>query len=183
MIVGDWSAVVHTLVVGPIAYVTVVAFLRVSGKRTLAKMNAFDLVVTVALGSTLATIFLSTDVSALRGAVALALLVVLQFLVAGLASRSNRFQDLVKSTPRLILAHGRIDEEAIAAERVAREEVLAAVRASGHARLEDVAFVVLETDGTFSVIAGSGGRPTALANVRGAGAPPHGRATAAEARS
>jgi uncharacterized membrane protein YcaP (DUF421 family) len=41
--------------------------LRVSGKRTLAKMNAFDLVVTVALGSTLATILLSADVSLAEG--------------------------------------------------------------------------------------------------------------------
>jgi len=61
--------------------------LRVSGKRTLAKLNAFDFVVTVALGSTLATILLNSTVSWAEGAVALAVLAGLQFLVAVVASR------------------------------------------------------------------------------------------------
>ena len=50
------------MVVGVLAYVALVFLLRISGKRTLSKMNAFDFVVTVALGSTLATILLSTAV-------------------------------------------------------------------------------------------------------------------------
>ena len=53
MLFQDWGGIVRTVVVGSLAYVTLVLFLRVSGKRTLAKLNAFDLVVTVALGSTL----------------------------------------------------------------------------------------------------------------------------------
>ncbi len=175
MFFDGWERIAHTLVVGPIPYIAVVALLRVSGKRTLAKMNAFDLVVTVALGSTLATIFLSTSVSATRGIVALLLLVALQYAVAFLAARSDGFQAVVKATPRLLLADGRIDEAALLSERVAREELLAAVRATGHARLEDVGYVVLETDGTFSVIGRSAGPPTALSNVRGIGEASAGR--------
>ena len=49
-----------------------VIFLRLSGKRTLSKMNAFDLVVTVALGSTLATVLLTKDVALADGALAFA---------------------------------------------------------------------------------------------------------------
>ena len=51
-----WSVLFRTAVVGVLAYVCLIFFLRISGKRTLSKMNAFDFVVTVALGSTLATI-------------------------------------------------------------------------------------------------------------------------------
>lgn len=48
MIFQDWEGVVRTILVGVLAYATLVIFLRISGKRTLAKLNAFDLVVTVA---------------------------------------------------------------------------------------------------------------------------------------
>ena len=70
----SWSDLLRVLLVGTAGYAAVVVLLRVTGKRTLAKLNAFDLVVTVALGSTLATILLSADVSWSEGALALALL-------------------------------------------------------------------------------------------------------------
>ena len=64
--------------VGILAYAALVLSLRFSGKRTLAKMNVFDLVVTVS-GSTLATITLSNDVALAQGLLALALLITPQF--------------------------------------------------------------------------------------------------------
>jgi uncharacterized membrane protein YcaP (DUF421 family) len=67
----SWSTSFRTAVVRVLAYVMLVGVLRVSGKRTLAKMHAFDLVVTVALGSTLATILLSKDVALAEGITAL----------------------------------------------------------------------------------------------------------------
>lgn len=63
MWLDSWSDLGRILAVGASAYVSLVLVLRFSGKRTLAELNAFDLVVTVALGSTLATILLSSDVS------------------------------------------------------------------------------------------------------------------------
>lgn len=74
-----WLPVARTLLLGFTTYVGLVLMLRVSGKRTLSKMNAFDLVVTVALGSTLATVLLSKDVSLVQGFVALSLLICMQF--------------------------------------------------------------------------------------------------------
>ena len=55
MFFDSWAGLGRVLVVGVLAYSALVLLLRISGKRTLTKMNAFDLVVTVALGSTLAT--------------------------------------------------------------------------------------------------------------------------------
>lgn len=57
-----WSDLLRIVVVGSAAYVTLVLVLRFSGKRTLAKLNAFDLAVTIALGSALATVLLSSDI-------------------------------------------------------------------------------------------------------------------------
>ena len=67
MLFDGLTGVVRVLFVGVAAYAALVIFLRISGKRTLSKMNAFDLVVTVALGSTLATVVLSKDVALAEG--------------------------------------------------------------------------------------------------------------------
>ncbi|MEW5928600.1 MAG: YetF domain-containing protein [Gemmatimonadota bacterium] len=165
MFFNSWFDLLRVLLVGTAAYVALVGMLRVSGKRTLAKMNAFDLVVTVALGSTLATVLLSKEVALAEGLLAFATLIALQFGVAWLSVRSRRVQELVKSEPALLFFEGRYLDGALRRERVAREEVRSAIRAGGIASLEDVAAVVLETDGTFSVVRADGGGRGSLADL------------------
>ena len=152
MVFSDWSTLGRIILVGTLAYVSLVVLLRVTGKRTLSKMNAFDLIVTVALGSTLATVLLSKDVALVDGVVAFALLIGLQFVITWLSVRSPRVSRLVKATPTLLLYRGEVLHDALRRTRVVEAEVLAAVRESGYLALEQVEAVVLETDGTFSVI-------------------------------
>ncbi len=152
-----WTGIARTLVVGALAYALLLVVLRVSGKRTLSKLNAFDLVVTVALGSTLATILLNADVALAEGVAAFALLVGLQWAITRASVRSARFASLVKSTPRLLLWKGRFDAAALQRERVTEDEVRAAARAQGHGRVESLTAVVLETDGSLSIVATAAG--------------------------
>ncbi|TDH58761.1 DUF421 domain-containing protein [Dankookia rubra] len=156
MFFDSWFGLLRVLVVGTLAYAALVLLLRVSGKRTLAKLNAFDLIVTVALGSTLATVLLSKSVALVEGLTAFTLLAGLQYLVAWLSVRSPRFGDLVKSEPTLLLHRGRFLDGAMRVQRVTRAEVLAALRGSGIAEAGQVAAVVLETDGSLSVIPNAG---------------------------
>ena len=137
---------------GTLAYATLVAILRISGKRTLTKLNAFDLVVTVALGSTLATILLSSDVSWTEGALALAVLALLQSLVAWGTVRWPGGRKVVTARPTLLLRDGCPVPGALKSERVAMDEIRQAVRASGVGDLSRVAAVVLESDGSLSVV-------------------------------
>ena len=67
MFFDGWMTLGRTALIGTLAYLALVLLLRVSGKRTLSQMNAFDFIVTVALGSTLATVLLSSSVSLARG--------------------------------------------------------------------------------------------------------------------
>ncbi|MFC7550478.1 hypothetical protein [Plantactinospora sp. GCM10030261] len=113
MVLKNPGDLLRLLVVAVLVYPALVVILRVSGKRTLSKLNAFDLVVTVALGSTLATILLSRDVSLAEGALALALLVGLQYLVAVLAVRWPPSQRLLKSQPTLQQPHRRTRRAAV----------------------------------------------------------------------
>lgn len=153
MLFDSWAGLGRVLLVGTLAYVALVLLLRISGKRTLSKLNAFDLVVTVALGSTLATVLLSKSVALAEGALALALLISLQYAIAWLSVRSPRLEGMIKAEPTLLLHRGRFLEQAMRAERITREEILAALRASGAAEPQAIAAVVLETDGSLSVIA------------------------------
>lgn len=146
-----WSDLGRLLVVGPLAYLALVAVLRVSGARTLSKLNAFDLVVTVALGSTLATVLLSTDVSLAEGVLALALLIGLQYLVSWSSWRWPAVEGVVKSEPVLLYSRGFL-APAMRRARVTEEEVCQAARSSGRASPAEVSAVVLETDGTLSVL-------------------------------
>jgi uncharacterized membrane protein YcaP (DUF421 family) len=152
MIFDTWDDLLRVLLMGASAYFALIAILRLSGKRTLAKMSAFDLVVTVALGSTLATILLSRDVALLEGMTALLTLVALQYLIAALSVRWRLIERIAKSDPRPLLRDGVIDARALKRERVTREEVLCAIRSNGFGDIADIAAVVLETDGSFSVV-------------------------------
>lgn len=155
----SWEGIARVPVVGVAAYACLVLFLRISGKRTLSKMNAIDLVVTVALGSTLATVLLSKSVPLAEGVLALALLICLQFMLTWASVRSNSVRTLLKSEPALLVRDGAYLEGTMRKERVTREEIDAALRDSGIASLARVSAVVPETGGSLSVIEdGSGGR-------------------------
>jgi len=149
---SGWSGLWRTVVLGLLSYVSLLLFLRISGKRTLSKMNAFDLVVTVALGSTLATILLNKQVALAEGLVALLLLIGLQFCVTWAAVRSSRLESLVKNEPTLLLHQGEFLRGPMLQERVTESEIRSAVHGRGFADVEPRLSVILETDGTFSVI-------------------------------
>jgi uncharacterized membrane protein YcaP (DUF421 family) len=156
MLFESWYGIGRVIVIGGLAYISLVILLRVSGKRTLTKMNAFDLVVTVALGSTLATIVLSKDVALAEGITAFVLLISLQFAVTWLSVRSSAVRRLIKSDPTLLFYRGQMLQDALRSQRVTEEEVRAAVRAGSQSDLDSVEAVILETDGSFSVLDGAG---------------------------
>jgi uncharacterized membrane protein YcaP (DUF421 family) len=162
-----WSGIARTLLVGTLAYLAMVFMLRISGKRTLSKMNAFDFIVTVALGSTLANVLLDTSVSLAEGATAFALLIGLQYLVTWSSVRTRWVKRVVTGEPELVAYQGRLLQGALLHTRVTEDEVHAALRNAGHAALSDVEAVVLETDGAFSVVGKADPRGRdALARVR-----------------
>jgi uncharacterized membrane protein YcaP (DUF421 family) len=148
MFFDSWTGLGRVLVVGTLAYFALVLTLRVSGKRTLSKLNAFD------LSSRLRSARRSRPCSSARtwrlrkGCSPLALLVLLQFALAWLSVRSPRVQELLKSEPTLLLYEGRFLDGAMRQERITREEVLAALRGSGVSEPEQAAAVVLESAGS-----------------------------------
>ena len=155
----SWQSLAHTAIAGVLAYTALLLLLRASGKRTLSKLNAFDLVVTVALGSTLASVITSEQLPLANGVLALALLILLQFTVAWVIARWERMRGMVKSEPTLVFYGGEFIDTAIRESRLNQEEILAIIRSSGSEDIRRIQAIVLETDGSFSVIPMSDGSP------------------------
>jgi uncharacterized membrane protein YcaP (DUF421 family) len=152
MFFESWDDIFRVVSVGMLAYVGLVIMLRISGNRTLSKMNSFDLVVTVAFGSTLSTILVNKNVTLATGLAALGLLVVLQLLITWCSVRSPLASSIVKTAPTVLLLDGKLRRDAMRRVRVTGEEVMAAVRQQGQGSLGDIDAVILESDGSLSVI-------------------------------
>ena len=153
MFFDKWYDLLRVLIVGASAYGSLVLILRLAGKRSLAKLNIFDFVVTVAFGSTLATVLLSGDVALSEGVLAFAVLALLQWIVATASVHVGWFRRIIRAEARLLLRDGKFNDAALRSERVTRGEVISAIRKHGHGKVESIAAVVLETDGSLSVIA------------------------------
>jgi uncharacterized membrane protein YcaP (DUF421 family) len=158
-ILSDWPELLRMLVVGTLAYAALLVLLRGFGKRALAKMSAYDFVTTVALGSALASAVLSKDATIDKAVVAFALLLSLQRIAAWLSIRWDRMRVLINNEPTLLVRDGALLPEAMDRERVSHSDIEAAVRSSGQCELGQVSAVILETDGSLSVIVNGTGAP------------------------
>ena len=148
----NWASLGRIVVVGAMVYVGLILLLRTSGKRTLSKMNAFDLIVTVALGSMLASTLLNKSVALADGLLGMGVLVGLQYVITWLSVRYSAVDKLVKAEPTLLVYQGQFLHAMMKAERVTEGEILTSLRERGIASLADAAAVVLENDGTLNAI-------------------------------
>lgn len=144
--------ILRILVVGTLTYFFIVFTLRISGKRTLASMTAFDFIITITIGSAFGRILTARKVALLEALTAVVLLVLLQFIMAWLKSRSKAASRVITSEATLLFHKGEFLRQNLEQERMRENDILAAARKEGIGSLEQVEAVILETDGTFSVI-------------------------------
>ena len=152
MFFDNWKEILQIFISCFAAYTFFIIWLRISGKRTLSKWNAFDFIVTISLGSILATVVLSKDTVIFEGIFAAALLIALQFFITFFSVRFDWIENLIKAKPTLLFNKDEFLFDEMKKQRVAKSEILAAIRASGNGSLKKIEAVVLETDGSFSVV-------------------------------
>jgi uncharacterized membrane protein YcaP (DUF421 family) len=147
----SWYNIGRTVTLTIVGFAALIGMLRVSGKRTLSKLNVFDFVFVVAIGSVFASMITSKDITLVDGLAALVTLIGIQLLLAELAARSALAERIINGEPSLLFSRGRFIPRALKRERVTEEEVRAAIRGKGITRVEDVEAVILENDGTLTV--------------------------------
>ena len=141
-------------IVRPIAvYAFLVVILRVGGRRELAQMNAFDLVVLLTLSNAVQNAIIGDDDSLIGGFVGGATLVLLNLGVVRFLYRHPGLDRKIEGQPVLLLKDGKPLQKNLDQEMITTEELLASIHRQGVARFEDCAEVILETSGTITVLA------------------------------
>jgi len=153
MFFSSWAAIGRVALVTATLFVAVIAMLRVVGQRALATMSGFDVVFTVTLGSVVATVAITRDITVSEALTALVTMLILQEVVRFFQARNLTVHHLVREPPRVLLWDGELLEDRLRANSVSADEIRAAVRKAGLRSLSDARAVVLENDGEWSVIA------------------------------
>ena len=156
LIFKNWESVWHVSVCAALAFFILFLFIRISGKRTLAKLTAFDFVVTVTLGSTLSSMILG-KVTLAEGAAALFIIICLQYLLAWTARESKTLEKLINSSPTMVFYQGKFLEDAMQKEVITEEEIYAEIRKYRIFDVDHVEAVVMELNGELTVIKKSAG--------------------------
>lgn len=147
-----WPGIVRVLLTAPILYVMVIVFVRVSGKRSTSQLNNFDWVLTVAMGSMVASPILLDNVVLTETLTGIGLLLLLQFFVTKLSRHHAGFERLVKTSPAIVVFDGVYQDRVMDRERITRAEVMASLRQNGLSKVEQAALVILESDAHLSVL-------------------------------
>lgn len=133
-------------------YVYMVVLLRISGKRTTMSMTSFDFVSTVAMATIIGSTILQGTISLIEGMIAVTVLVALQWIAGLVSARSQAVRQIITSAPALLYQSGQFRDEILDAERISTQQVMQKVRTAGHANMQTVQAIVLESAGTVSVI-------------------------------
>lgn len=148
----NWMEIGRISLLGLMAYVLLIILLRIAGKRSLAQLNAFDLVITVSIGSVLATIMLDSKVSIFDGFAALLVLLALQWIFALSSKKIEAFNDIVTDDPSLLYYKGTYCQKTMEKERIRKDEIIKSARLEGILSMESVHAVILEPNGELSIL-------------------------------
>jgi len=134
-----------------IVYLFLVVFLRIFGKRELAQLNPFDLVVLLSLSNTVQNAMIGEDNSISGGLVGAFSLLAINWVLAWLLYRAPKVTRLVEGHPATLIRDGVVDEAELKAQSLTHEELVSVLNKNGFNNPEDVQTCVLEPNGTFFV--------------------------------
>ena len=164
-----WDSVYRTGVTALVMYPVVILAIRLNGKRSVSKMNNFDWIVTVAIGSLVSSAIAFEAVTIVDATLAIALLLVMQRVITHHMAKSERFESLLTPNATMLVKEGQLRRSAMEHERISEAELMSAIRHSGLSGPEDCYAVVLESNAEFTVIPTEDARPSgrALASLDG----------------
>ena len=134
-----------------IVYGFLIVALRLAGKRELAQLNPFDLVVLLTLSNTVQNAIIGEDNSVTGGLIGAFALMSVNYLVVRFLFQHRRLDQIVEGTPTVLVEHGKVQRSALAKEMLTESELNALLHRQGFTRLDDVDRCVLEPGGSFSI--------------------------------
>lgn len=134
-----------------IVYVFLVVFLRIFGKRELAQLNPFDLVVLLSLSNIVQNAFIGNDNSLSGGLIGAFTLLLINYIVVRFFFRHRRLDQVFAGTPTVLIKSGRLQKKALAREFLSESELLLVAHRQGFASLSEIQECVLEPGGVFYI--------------------------------
>jgi uncharacterized membrane protein YcaP (DUF421 family) len=143
----------ESVVRAAVIYAFLLLIFRITGKRSLAQITAFDFVLLLIIGESTQQALLGDDFSVINACVVIGTLMFLELGLSLVKRWAPRLDLALESTPLIIVDNGRLMEERIAHERVDEDDVLAAAREHhGLERLDQIKYAVLERSGGISIV-------------------------------
>ena len=136
-----------------IVYVFLIVGLRLSGKRELAQLNPFDLIVLLTLSNTVQNAIIGDDNSVTGGLIGATSLLGINYLVVRFLYDHRKLDQIVEGSPDILIEDGKVDEQKLKRELITKEELAAAARKQGFDTLAEVRRCVLEPGGTLTFVA------------------------------
>jgi len=146
-------------------YLGILALLRLAGKRDLAQLNTFDLVVLLLLSNVVQNAVIGADNSLLGGLIGAFTLLTANAATVRLARRSDPLTRLLEGSPTTLAQNGELDADALERLGLRRADVLVALRRQGATSLDDVAEAILEPGGSIVVTLLPDAAPATAADV------------------
>ena len=134
-----------------IVYLALVVLLRIFGKRELAQLNPFDLVVLLSLSNTVQNAIIGNDNSVSGGIIGAFALLAVNWLVVRALFRSPKLTRMFEGRSAVLILNGQIDHKAVQRESLTREELLDVIHRQGFDSIQKVRRCELEPNGTFYV--------------------------------
>ena len=135
-----------------LVYIFLLVGLRLAGKRELAQLNPFDLVVLLTLSNTVQNAIIGDDTSVLGGVIGASTLLLANYVVVVAVYRHRKLGQLIEGGPDVLIQHGRINHDRLTDEKITLEELEAAARKQGFPSLKEVDQAILYPGGTFCFI-------------------------------
>jgi uncharacterized membrane protein YcaP (DUF421 family) len=142
---------VEKLIRPVIVYIVLVVLLRLFGKRELAQLNPFDLVVLLSLSNTVQNAIIGSDNSVTGGVVGAFALLAVNWLLARMLFRSRKLTRAMEGRSSVLVRNGILDQRALQHESLTVEDLMSALHRQGFSTLEQVKLCELEPNGTFNV--------------------------------
>jgi uncharacterized membrane protein YcaP (DUF421 family) len=136
-----------------IVYVFLIVGLRLSGKRELAQLNPFDLIVLLTLSNTVQNAIIGDDNSVTGGIIGATSLLAVNYLVVRFLYDHRKIDQIVEGRADILVEDGKVHEHKLKRELITKEELAAAARRQGFETLSEVRQCVLEPGGTLTFIA------------------------------
>lgn len=147
-----WTDILMVIISSISIYISVIVFTRLSGLRSFSKMSSFDFAMTIAVGSLITTTVLTANPPLFLAMVALAIIYILQIIVAKLRGISSFIDNLVDNQPVLLMRGTEILDNNMKSTKITYDDLRSKLREANVSQLSQVKAVVLETTGDISVL-------------------------------